>query len=136
MWGPIMLKQLVTLLHLRLLNLVTSGGFATAFLTRWSLPLLFLMAQRSWQHLLTKLNLLMMVQNSFQIFNVVLNKDLALRISLPKWFFVQSMILMHPKPLTLTEFQSLSLRCVLQSFINQAFSLVQHLNRIPSLGEG
>ena len=46
--GPIMLKQLVALLHLSLSDLVTSGGFATAFLTGGSLPyLIFLMAQRS-----------------------------------------------------------------------------------------
>ena len=31
MRGPIMLKQLVALLHLSLSDLVTSGGFATTF---------------------------------------------------------------------------------------------------------
>ena len=42
---------------------------------------------------------LMMVHNSFPIFHLVLNRDLALRISRPKWFLVQSKILMHPKQL-------------------------------------
>ena len=55
MQGPIMLKQLVALLHLSLLDLVTSGGYATAFLTGACLPYpLFLMAMGSSQHLLTK----------------------------------------------------------------------------------
>ena len=38
--GTIMLKQLVVLLHLSLSDLVTSGGFATMFLTGGSLPYL------------------------------------------------------------------------------------------------
>ena len=59
---------------------------------------------------------LMMVPNSFLIFHLVLNGGLALRISPPRWFLVQSTILMHLKPLAPTEFQPLSLRCVLQSF--------------------
>ena len=43
---PIMRKLLVVLLHLSLSDLVTSGGFATAFLTGGSPPyLLFLMAR-------------------------------------------------------------------------------------------
>ena len=46
--GPVMLKQLVTLLHLSVLDLVTFGGFVTVFLTGGNLPyLLFLMALRS-----------------------------------------------------------------------------------------
>ena len=52
----------------------------------------------------------MMVPNSFPIFHLVLNRDLALRISPPKWFLVYSTILMHLKPLTPTEFQPLSLK--------------------------
>ena len=39
--GTIMLKQLVTLLHISLSGIVTSGGFATAFLTGGSLLYLF-----------------------------------------------------------------------------------------------
>ena len=54
------------------------------------------------QHLLTKLTSLPgMFPNSFPIFYLVMNRDLALRISLPKWFLVQSTILMHPKLLLL-----------------------------------
>jgi hypothetical protein len=46
--GPIMLKQLVALLHLSVLDIVTSGGFVIVFLTGGNLPyLLFLMALRS-----------------------------------------------------------------------------------------
>ena len=56
-------------------------------------------------------------KSSFLIFHLVLNRDLALRISLAKWFLVQSTILIHPKPLALTEFPPLSIRCVLQSFL-------------------
>ena len=90
---PIMLKQLVTLLHLSLSDLVTSGGFATTFfLTGGSIPC----------HTIPPL---MMVPNSFPIFHLVLNRDLALRISSPNWFLVQSTILMHAKPLATTEFQ-------------------------------
>ena len=56
MRGPIMLKQLAALLHLSLSDLVTSGRFATAFLTGGCLQyLLFIMVQRSWQHPLTRL---------------------------------------------------------------------------------
>ena len=91
--GLIMLKQLVALLHL-----MTSGGFATAFLKGGSLPyFFFLMAQRSWQHLLTKLTSLLGIfhaiplvkfPNSFPIFHLVLNRDLALRGPPPKWFLI------------------------------------------------
>ena len=40
--GPIMLRQLVTLLHLSLSDIVTSGEFATAFSTGGSIPYLHL----------------------------------------------------------------------------------------------
>ena len=132
-------KQLVALLHLSLSDLVTSGGFATAFLTGGSLPyLLFLMALRSWQHLRTKLTSLlgifhaipplMMASNSFPIFYLVLNRDSALRILPPKWFLVQSMILVHPKPLAPTEFKPLSSR--FDSFI--LFLLTYTINAWPN----
>ena len=39
--GPIMLKHLVALLHISLSDLVTSGRFATEFLTGGSLPYFF-----------------------------------------------------------------------------------------------
>ena len=44
---------------------------------------------------------LMMVPNSILIFHHILNRDLDLRISQPKWFLLQFTILMHPKPLAL-----------------------------------
>ena len=95
MRGPIILKQFVAMLYFSLSDLMTPGGFAIEFLTGESQSyLLFLKAQRSSQHLLTKLTSflgifhaippLMMVPNSFLIFHLVLSRDLALRRSLPK----------------------------------------------------
>ena len=55
---------------------------------------------------------LIMVPNSFPIFHLILNRDLGLRISLPKWFIVQSTILMHLKGTGPTEFQLLSVQGV------------------------
>ena len=86
MRGLIMPKQLLALLHLSLSDLVTSGWFATAFSTVTSLPYLhFLMAQRSWQHLLTKLTSFLgsfhAIPPSLTIFHLVLNRNLAVRIS-------------------------------------------------------
>ena len=108
--GPIMLKQLVALLHLSLLDLVTSGVFAAAFLTgRILLPPLF-NGTEIMRTSTDKANLFAgnfscnptLDDGSQQIFHLILNRDLALRISPPKWFLVQSMILMHPKPLAPT----------------------------------
>ena len=83
-----MLIQLVALLHLSLSDHVTSGGFATAFPTGGSLPYLhFLMAMRTSTDKLGIFHAippLMMVPNSFLIFHLVLNRDLAPSISLPK----------------------------------------------------
>ena len=70
-----------------------------------------------------------MVPNSFPIFHLILNRDLAVRISQPKWFVVQSTILMNPKPLAPTEFQPLS--CVLQSIL--LFLLSYTINHWPNL---
>ena len=56
---------------------------------------------------------------------------LALKVSPPKWFLVQSTILMHPKPLAPTEFQPLSFRCVLQRFL--LFLLSYTINAWPNL---
>ena len=109
-------KQLVDLLHLSLLDLVTSGEFETTFLTRRSL--LYLLPP------------LIMVPNSFPIFHLVLNRDLDLRISPPKWFLVQYTILMHPKPPASTEFQPLSLKCVLQRLL--LFLLSYTINAWPN----
>ena len=75
---------------------------------------------------------LMMVPNSLPIFHLVLNRNLALRISPPKWFLMQSTTLMHPKPLVHTEFQPLTLRCVLQRFL--LFLLSYIINTWPYLG--
>ena len=113
-----MLKQLVALLHLSLSDLVTSGEFATALTTVYHT---FLMPQRSY-HLLTKLTSgifcaippLMMVPNSFQIFHLLLNRDLALKRSPPKWFLVPSTILMHPATTGPYRIPAI-VRCVLQS---------------------
>ena len=58
-----------------------------------------------------------MVLNSLSIFHLILNRNLALRIALPKLFLVQSTMLMHPKPLAHRVFQPLSSRCVLHSFL-------------------
>ena len=85
-----MLKQLVALLHLSLSDLVTSGGFATAFLPGGG------GGGGGGEHLLTKLTSLlgifhaipplMMVPNSFPVFHLVLNRDLALRLSMLNGF--------------------------------------------------
>ena len=48
-----------------------------------------------------------------------------------KWFLMQSTILMHSKPLAPTEFQPLSLRCTLQSFL--LFLLRYTINDWPNL---
>ena len=111
-WCPIMLMQLSlnrSLDFWRICNSVLDRGKST-------IPPI-LKPQRSWQHLLTKLPPLLrifhaippLIPNSFPIFHLVLNRDLALRISLPK-----STILMHPKPLAQTEFQPLSLTIIVR----------------------
>ena len=136
MRGPVMLKQLVALLHLSLSDLMISGGFVTELFTGGSLPyLLFLMAK-------TKLGIfhaippLMMVPNSFRFSISYWTDTLAPRMS-PKWFLVQSTILMHLKPLAQTEFQPLSLRFLLfllsytiNSWPNLVFLPVGNLHRL------
>ena len=90
--GPIIMKQLLALFHLSVLDPVTSGGFATVFLTGGSLPyILFLTARSSSQHLLTKLTSLLgifhaippltMVSNSFPIFHLVLSRHSSKKIA-------------------------------------------------------
>ena len=46
-----------------------------------------------------------MIPDSFSIFHLVLNRDVALRRPPPKWFLMQSTILMHPQPLVSAESQ-------------------------------
>ena len=60
----------------------------------------------------------MMVPNSFPIFHLVLNRHLGLRIS-PQNLVSHTIYDLdaYPKLLAPTEFQQLSLRCVLQSFL-------------------
>ena len=125
--GSVMLKQLVTLLHLSILDLVTFGGFVTVFLTGGNLPYLLFNGPEVLTTFTDQANLFARnfsynstLDDSYQLlpdFPSVLSTGLPPGRSLPEWSHMQSTIKIHVKPLAQTEFHPLSLRWVLQSFL-------------------
>ena len=123
MRGPIMLKQLVDLLHLSLPDLVISGGFITAFLTGVRLPyLLFFLWPRG---LITSTDLANLFARNFSC-----NSTLDGSQQLPDFPFCTEQRV-SSKNINAKMVSRAILKCVLQSFL--LFLLSCTINAWPNL---